>query len=92
MSLNTHWLARLILTVTTNPAVDLVFLDNRNPVPQEPLMQLRFPLKNLGLIWETLRSRESIIVPDLLEETPLAQAVRVAMGDLRKTTFQYVHA
>ena len=37
---------------------DLVFLDNRNPVPQEQLMQLRFPVKNLGLIWETLRSRE----------------------------------
>ena len=57
-----------------------------------PLMQLRFPVKNLGLIWETLSSRESIIVPDILEETPLAQAVRVAMGDLRETTFQYVHA
>ncbi len=31
-------------------------------------------------------------MPDLLEETPLAQAVRVAMGDLRETTFHYVHA
>jgi len=70
----------------------LVFLDHRGPVPQEQLMQLRFPVKHLGLIWETLRSRESIIVPDILEETPLAQAVRVAMGDLRETTFQYVHA
>ena len=79
-------------SILTVAGEDLVFLDNRNPVPQEPLMQLRFPVKNLGLIWETLRSRESIIVPDLLEETPLAQAVRVAMGDLRETTFQYVHA
>src|SRR6266487_2033563 len=79
-------------SILTVAGEDLVFLDNRNPVPQEPLMQLRFPVKNLGLIWETLSSRESIIVPDLLEETPLAQAVRVAMGDLRETTFQYVHA
>ena len=71
---------------------DLVFLDNRNPVSQEHLMQLRFPVKNLGLIWETLRSRESIIVPDLLEETPLAQAVRVAMGELQETALQEVHA
>jgi signal transduction histidine kinase len=79
-------------SILTVEGEDLVFLDNRNPVPQEHLMPLRFPVKNLGLIWETLRSRESIIVPDLLEETPLAQALRVAMGDLRKTTLQYVHA
>jgi signal transduction histidine kinase len=79
-------------SILTVEGEDLVFLDNRNPVPQAPLMQLRFPIKNLGLIWETLSSREAIIVPDLLEETPLAQAVRVAMGDLRETTFQYVHA
>ena len=79
-------------SILTVEGEDLVFLDHRNPVPQEQLMQLRFPVKNLGLLWETLRSRESIIVPDILEETPLAQAVRVAMGDLRETTFQYVHA
>ena len=93
-------------SILTLEGEDLVFLDNRNPVPRRggsgvecggdpygrPLMQLRFPVKNLGLIWETLSSRESIIVPDILEETPLAQAVRVAMGDLRETTFQYVHA
>ena len=79
-------------SILTVEGEDLVFLDNRNPVPQEQLMQLRFPVKNLGLIWETLSSRESIIVPDLLEETPLAQAVRVAMGELRETTFQDVHA
>jgi signal transduction histidine kinase len=79
-------------SILTVEGEDLVFLDNRNPVPQEHLMQLRFPLKNLGLIWETLRSRESIIVPDLREETPLAQAVRVVMGELRETTLQDVQA
>jgi signal transduction histidine kinase len=79
-------------SILTLEGEDLVFLDNRNPVAQEHLMQLRFPVKNLGLIWETLRSRESIIVPDLLEETPLAQAVCVAMGELRESTLQDVHA
>jgi signal transduction histidine kinase len=79
-------------SILTVEGEDLVFLDNRNPVPQEHLMQLRFPLKNLGLLWETLRSRESIIVPDLREETPLAQAVRVVMGELRETTLQDVQA
>jgi signal transduction histidine kinase len=79
-------------SILTVEGEDLVFLDNRNPVQQEPLMQLRFPIKNLGLIWENMRSHESIIVHDILEETPLAQAVRVAMGDLRETTFKYVRA
>ncbi len=77
-------------SILTVEGEDLVFLDNRNPVPQEQLMQLRFPVKHLGLIWETIASGESIIVPDLLEETPLAQALRAAMGDLLATTFQYV--
>jgi signal transduction histidine kinase len=79
-------------SILTVEGEDLVFLDHRNPVSQEPLTPLRFPVKNLGLMWETLRSRESIIVPDLREETPLAQAVRVAMGELRETTLQDVHA
>jgi len=79
-------------SIFTVEGEDLVFLDHRNPVPHERLMPLRFPVKNLGLLWETLRSRESIIVPDLLEETPQAQAVRVVMGELRETTLQDVHA
>jgi signal transduction histidine kinase len=70
---------------------DLVYLDARNPIPQEQLAQLHFPIQTLGLIWQTLNSRQSIIVPDILEETPLAQAVRTVMGDLRETIFYYVH-
>jgi len=79
-------------SILTVEGEELIFLDNRSPVPQDHLMQLRFPFKNLGLIWETLCAHESIIVPEILEETSLAQAVRVAMGDLRETTFHYVHA
>ncbi len=77
-------------SILTVEGEDLVFLDNRNPVPQEQLMRLRFPVKNLGLIWETIASGESILIDDVREETPPAQALREAMGDLRETTFQYV--
>ena len=55
-------------------------------------MQLRFPLKNLGLIWETITSRESIIMQDIRKNTPLGRAFRVAIGDLRKTTFRHIRA
>ena len=78
--------------ILTVEGEDLVFLDNRGPIPEAQLMQLRFPLKNLGLIWETITSRESIIMQDIRKNTPLARAFRVAIGDLRKTTFHRIRA
>jgi PAS domain S-box-containing protein len=71
---------------------ELVFLDSRSPTPEEQLMKLRFPLKNLRLIWKTITSRESIIIQDVREDMPLARAFRVAMGELGETTFHYVRA
>ena len=78
--------------ILTVEGEDLVFLDNRGPIPEAQLMQLRFPLKNLGLIWETITSRESIIMQDIRKNTPLGRAFRVAIGDLRKTTFRHIRA
>jgi len=72
---------------------DLVFLDDRGSVPEEHLMQLRFPRKYLGLIWQTMASRESIIIiRDVRDDSPLAQAFRTAVGDLRKASFHSVRA
>ncbi len=71
---------------------DLLILDSRSPTPQEQLMQLRFPLKHLGLIWETITSHESIIMHNVHNDSPLAQAFRVAMSEIRETTFHDVRA
>jgi PAS domain S-box-containing protein len=71
---------------------DLVFLDSRSPTPEEQLMQLRFPLQRLGPIWETITSRESILLPDVRDESLLAQTLRGAMGELMETTFHYVRS
>jgi len=79
-------------SILTVEGEDLVFLDHRGPLPQEQLARLHFPLEQLGPIWETIASRESILIHDVYEETPLAQELRAAMGDLLATTFQYVHA
>ena len=68
----------------------LVFLDHRGPILEEQLVQLRFPLKHLGPIWETLITREPILIDDVHKETPPAQALRTTLGDLLKTTFQHV--
>jgi PAS domain S-box-containing protein len=79
-------------SILTLEGEDLVFLDSRNPIPGEQLLQMRFPLKNLRLIWKTITSRESIIIQDSHENSPLAHAFRVALGELLETTFSYVRA
>jgi len=71
---------------------DLVFLDHRGPLPQEQQVRLHFPLEELGPIWQSIATGESILIDDVREETTLAQALRAAMGELLETTFQYVHA
>ena len=77
-------------SILTVEGEELVFLDHRGPVPQEQLARLHFPLEHLGPIWDTIAAGESIIIENVHEETPLAQALRAAMGDLLATTFAYV--
>jgi signal transduction histidine kinase len=77
-------------SILTVEGEELVFLDHRGPVPQEQLVRLRFPLEYLGPIWEIIASGESIIIEDVHDEIPPAQALRRAMGDLLTTTFAYV--
>jgi PAS domain S-box-containing protein len=78
--------------ILTVEGKELVFLDSRSPTLGEQLLQVRFPLKNLRLIWKAITARETIIMQDVREETPLARAFRVAMGELGETAFHYVRA
>ena len=78
--------------IMTVEGKDLIVLDNRSPIQEVQHMQLRFPLKDLGLIWETMISRETIIMPDVRNDTHLARAFRAALGELGQTTFRYVRA
>jgi signal transduction histidine kinase len=71
---------------------ELILLDDRNPDPREHLMPLRFPRKRLGLMWQTLTSRESPIIRDVHDDSSLAQAFRLAVGDLSKTASHAVRA
>jgi signal transduction histidine kinase len=76
-------------SILTVEGEELVFLDHRGPVLQEHLVPLRFPLKNLGLIWQTIATGSSILIQDVREETKLAQTLRAALGNLLSTTFEY---
>jgi signal transduction histidine kinase len=77
-------------SILTVDGEDLVFLDHRGPVPEAQLGRLHFALAQLGPIWQTIASGESLLIPNIHAETPSAQALRSAMGDLLDTTFHYV--
>jgi GAF domain-containing protein len=77
-------------SILTVEGEDLVFLDHRGPVPEAQLARLHFPLAQLGPIWQTIASGESLLIPTIHAESRPAQALRAAMGDLLTTTFDYV--
>jgi signal transduction histidine kinase len=77
-------------SILTMDGEDLVFLDHRGPLPQAQLGRLHFSLERLGSIWQTIAAGESLLIPNVHEETQPAQALRAAMGDLLHTTFDYV--
>ncbi len=71
---------------------DLVLVGTRGPESEEHLLQRRFPLKHMGLIWEKLCSGEPVIIDNVRNDTPLAQAYREAVGELLETTFRYIRS
>ena len=71
-------------TVTIVEGEHLVIIDYRG-TERESMLGWRFPLKQLGLIWETIRRQEVVIIGDVSSDTPLALAYRQAVGDLQST-------
>ena len=69
---------------------DLVLVENRGPAPLDQVLQLHFPIKTMGIIWEMLSSREPVIIPDVQDDSLLAQAFRMWMGKHLKTPFSYI--
>jgi PAS domain S-box-containing protein len=71
---------------------DLVLVGTRGPESEEHLVQRRFPLKHFGPIWEILCRGEPVIVDNVRNATPLAQAYREAVGELLETPFRYIRS
>ena len=71
---------------------DLVLVENRGPAPLDQVLQLHFPVKTMGIIWEMLSRREPVIIPDVQDDSPLALAFRTWMGKRLKTPFGYIRA
>jgi PAS domain S-box-containing protein len=71
---------------------DLVLLDSRGPASQDQFRHLRIPLQRLGPIGEMITSRQPLFLPDVQDESPLAQTVQTAVGVLMDTMLYPVRA
>ena len=71
---------------------DLVLVDNRGPAPLEQVLQLHLPIKRMGLIWEMFCRQQPVIIADVHDGTPLAQAFQAWMSERMETTFSYIRA
>jgi len=79
-------------SILTIEGDELVFLDSRSPTPEEQLRQIHLLPQRLGPIWGAITARQSILLPDVRDDSPLAQSLRVGMGEVMDTTFHYVRA
>jgi PAS domain S-box-containing protein len=71
---------------------DLVLVENRGPAPLEKVLQLHVPIKTMGIIWEMFSKREPVIIPDVRDDSPLAQAFRTMMDKHLKAPFGYIRS
>jgi len=65
-------------------------LAHRGPIPQEEVLQLRFPLEEARVNLEVVRRREPVIISDVKGSTPLARAFQEFSGERMETTFGYI--
>ena len=71
---------------------DLVLVENRCPAPLDRVLQLHIPIKRMGIIWEMFSRREPVSIPDVHDDSPLAQAFRTMMDKHLKATFGYIRS
>jgi PAS domain S-box-containing protein len=66
---------------------ELVVVASRRSDPEagRALVGVRFPIRGAGEIWDRIDGGEPVNVPDMLADTPLAAALRGALGPLITT-------
>jgi signal transduction histidine kinase len=71
---------------------DLVLVENRGPAPLDQVFQLHIPIRRMGIIWEMLSRREPVIIADVHDDSPLAQAFRTMMDKHLNAPFGYIRS
>lgn len=79
-------------TIIILEGADLVLIGTRGPESEEHLVHHRFPLKYMGPIWESLCRGELVVIDNVQNDTPLAEAYRETIGGLLETTFRYIRS
>ena len=64
----------------------------RGPIPQEQVLALRFPLESAHVNRQVIEERLPLVIPDVLDDTPLAHKFRQTAGDQLESVFGYVRS
>jgi hypothetical protein len=74
----------LMYLLRKNLFQELVIVDYQGPA-KEHMRGWHFPLRQLGRLWEVISRQESVIIKDVRDDTPMAQAYRQGVGEKRSS-------
>jgi PAS domain S-box-containing protein len=64
----------------------------RGPASVQRTLGLQFSLEHARAIWDVLIRRQPVMIPDILDDSPLACAFRAALGSKLESIFSYVRS
>lgn len=70
----------------------LIALAHRGPIPQQEISELRFWMRQAGAFQQVIVQQAPVIIPDIQDETALAQLFRESVGERLDTAFAYVRS
>jgi two-component system nitrate/nitrite sensor histidine kinase NarX len=71
---------------------ELTALAHRGTVPREEMLEQRFSLQQAPFVRQMILNQETVIIPDVRDETPLAQGFRQAAGTRLDTLYAGVRS
>jgi signal transduction histidine kinase len=78
-------------TILSLKGQDLVFVANQGPTPEETSRRLHFPIES-PLAQAVIGRLRPVIIADVQGDSPLARVFQESVGDLIRTTFQYIRS
>lgn len=78
--------------VLTMDGDTLTVLAYRGPIAQKEALALRFPGDQAGVNQLVIQQRQALIIPDIHDSAPLAQAFRATAGARLGSTFSYLRS
>jgi two-component system nitrate/nitrite sensor histidine kinase NarX len=70
----------------------LIALAHRGPIPQQEVSELRFRVRQAGAFQQVILQQTPVIIPDIWDDTPLADLFRESVSEGLEITFAYVRS